>query len=97
MSAQPAVAVPRAERRIDPVLLLAYIVMAAILAALVIFASTEVDEILDLSHVVVTMFGGRVVATRSRAEVTTEKLSADMTMSRERVATAAADEEGLRA
>jgi hypothetical protein len=40
------------------------------------------------------MFGGRVVATRSRAEVTTEKLSADMTMSRERVATAAADEEG---
>jgi len=63
----------------------------------VIFASTEVDEILDLSHVVVTMFGGRVVATRSRAEVTTEKLSADMTMSRERVATAAADEEGLRA
>ena len=60
----------------------------------VIFASTEVDEILDLSHVVVTMFGGRVVATRPRAEVTTEKLSADMTMSRERVATAAADEEG---
>jgi len=39
MSAQPAVAVPRAEPRIDPVLLLAYIVMAAILAALAIFAA----------------------------------------------------------
>lgn len=49
----------------------------------VVFASTEVDEILDLSHRVVTMFAGRVVATRSRAEVTAGVLSADMTMSRE--------------
>src|SRR4029079_9748544 len=39
MIPQPAVAVPRGERRIDPVLLLAYILMAAILAALVIFAA----------------------------------------------------------
>jgi ABC-type sugar transport system ATPase subunit len=56
----------------------------ALAGVTVVFASTELDEILDLAEVVVTMFGGSIVATRRRTEVTAETLSADMTMSRER-------------
>jgi ABC-type sugar transport system ATPase subunit len=50
----------------------------------VIFASTEVDEILELSDRIVTMFAGEIVAVRPRSAVNGEVLSADMTMSRER-------------
>ncbi len=61
------------------------LIRAASLAGVtVIFASTELDELLELAQVVVTMFAGRVIATRPRAEVTAESVSADMTMSRER-------------
>jgi ABC-type sugar transport system ATPase subunit len=49
----------------------------------VVFASTEVDEIMELSTQVVTMFAGKIVASRDRSEVTAELISADMTMSRE--------------
>jgi ABC-type sugar transport system ATPase subunit len=59
---------------------------ASLAGVSVLFASTEIDEILELSQVVVTMFGGEIVATRPRSEVTAELLSADMTMSRERAA-----------
>jgi ABC-type sugar transport system ATPase subunit len=57
---------------------------AALAGVAVVFASTELDEILDLSNVVVSMFGGRIVATRPRSEATAELVSDDMTMSRER-------------
>jgi ABC-type sugar transport system ATPase subunit len=56
---------------------------AALAGVTVVFASTELDEILELSDRVVTMFEGRIVATRDRSEVTAELLSADMTMGRE--------------
>lgn len=56
---------------------------ATLAGVTVIFASTELDEILELSDRVVTMFEGRVVATRDRSEVTAEILSADMTLGRE--------------
>jgi len=46
--------------------------------------SSEIDEILELASVVVTMFAGEVIATRPRSDVTAEILSADMTVSRER-------------
>jgi ABC-type sugar transport system ATPase subunit len=45
----------------------------------VVFASTELDEILELSDVVVTMFGGRVVSIRDRADVTAGSVLAEMT------------------
>jgi ABC-type sugar transport system ATPase subunit len=54
---------------------------AALAGVAVLFASTELDEILDLADVVVTMFAGRTVAVRDRADVTAESISADMTMS----------------
>lgn len=55
---------------------------AALAGVSVVFASTELDEILDLAQTVVTMFAGRIVATRPRSEVTAAMISADMTMSR---------------
>ena len=57
---------------------------AALAGVAVIFASTELDEILELSDVVVTMFGGRIVATLPRESTNAELISADMTMSHEK-------------
>jgi ABC-type sugar transport system ATPase subunit len=57
---------------------------AALAGVAVLFASTELDEILDLSDRVVTMFGGRIVASLSREETNAELISADMTMSHEK-------------
>ena len=54
---------------------------AALSGVAVLYASTEIDEILELSQVVVTMFGGRIIAARPRAEATAENISADMTLS----------------
>jgi ABC-type sugar transport system ATPase subunit len=48
----------------------------------VIFASTELDEILDLADVVVTMYKGDVVAALPREQVTARQISAHTTMSR---------------
>jgi ABC-type sugar transport system ATPase subunit len=45
----------------------------------VILCSTELDEILDLADVVVTMFRGRVVSTSPRHEMTGSKVLAEMT------------------
>jgi ABC-type sugar transport system ATPase subunit len=57
---------------------------AALAGVAVLFASTELDEILDLSDQVVTMFGGEIVASLAREETNAELISADMTMSHER-------------
>ncbi|MBS1677902.1 MAG: sugar ABC transporter ATP-binding protein [Actinobacteria bacterium] len=57
---------------------------AALAGVAVLFASTELDEILDLSDRVVTMFGGRIVASLAREETNAALISADMTMSHER-------------
>jgi ABC-type sugar transport system ATPase subunit len=48
----------------------------------VLFASTDLDEVLELSNVVVTMFEGGVVAHRPRSQVTMKVVSADVTVSR---------------
>lgn len=45
----------------------------------VLFASTELDEILDLADVVVTMRAGRIVTRRERADATAAGVLADMT------------------
>jgi len=45
----------------------------------VIFASTEIDEILDLADDIVTMRSGRIVGRHPRAEADTEMLLAEMT------------------
>ncbi|WP_417509727.1 sugar ABC transporter ATP-binding protein [Microbacterium sp.] len=45
----------------------------------VLFSSTELDEVLELSDTVVTMFGGRVVAVYSRADVSAAQVLTDMT------------------
>ena len=47
----------------------------------VIFSSTELDEVLDLADVVVTIFHGRIVSVVSRAEASASAILADMTMS----------------
>jgi ABC-type sugar transport system ATPase subunit len=49
--------------------------------AVVIFTSTELEEILHLSDVVVAMRGGNVVSRRSRADVDAHVVLADMTHS----------------
>ena len=56
---------------------------AALAGVAVVFASTELDEILDLADIVVTMFAGRIVAERTREETNAELIFADMTMSHE--------------
>ncbi|MBD8605534.1 sugar ABC transporter ATP-binding protein [Aeromicrobium sp. CFBP 8757] len=48
----------------------------------VVFCSTELDEVMELSDTVVTMFGGRVVSVRSRADVTAARVLTDMTHGR---------------
>ena len=58
---------------------------ASMAGVAVLFASTELDEILDLSDHVVTMFGGRIVASLGREETSAEMISADMTMSHDQV------------
>lgn len=45
----------------------------------VIFSSTELDEILDLADVVVTMFAGRIVSVLSRSRATAKSILADTT------------------
>lgn len=45
----------------------------------VLFSSTELDEVLELSDTVVTMFGGRVVSVYSRTAVTPAQVLTDMT------------------
>jgi ABC-type sugar transport system ATPase subunit len=52
---------------------------AADRGAAVIFSSTELDEVLELSDTVVTMFGGRVVDVHPRAELTAARVLEDMT------------------
>ena len=47
----------------------------------VIFSSTELDEILDLSDVVVTIFAGRIVSIVPRAQASASAILADMTIS----------------
>ena len=47
----------------------------------VIFSSTELDEVLDLADVVVTIFAGRIVSVVPRAEASASRILADMTTS----------------
>ena len=47
--------------------------------AAVIFSSTELDEVLDLADVVVTMFAGQIVSVVPRAEASASSVLADMT------------------
>ncbi len=47
----------------------------------VIFSSTELDEVLDLADVVVTIFQGRVVSVVPRGEASARAILADMTTS----------------
>ena len=47
----------------------------------VIFSSTELDEVLDLADVVVTIFQGRIVSVVPRGEASAPAILADMTMS----------------
>jgi ABC-type uncharacterized transport system ATPase subunit len=50
----------------------------------VIFSSTELDEVLDLADIVVTMFAGRIVSVIPRADATAASVLADMTTSQTR-------------
>jgi ABC-type sugar transport system ATPase subunit len=45
----------------------------------VLFSSTELDELLELSDVTVSMFGGRVVNVSSRSETSASRLLGEMT------------------
>ena len=45
----------------------------------VIFHSTDLDEVFDLADVIVTMFAGRLVSVRTRAEATPAGVLTDMT------------------
>lgn len=56
----------------------------------VLFASTELDEILSLADVVVTMFAGRIVSVRRRADATSTLVLADMTHRQTPIAVGAA-------
>jgi ABC-type sugar transport system ATPase subunit len=47
----------------------------------VIFSSTELDEVLDLADVVVTIFHGRIVSVVPRDEASASAILADMTTS----------------
>jgi ABC-type sugar transport system ATPase subunit len=47
--------------------------------ATVIFASTEIDELLDLADEIVTMRSGRIVAHHHRGDVGAQRLLSDMT------------------
>jgi ABC-type uncharacterized transport system ATPase subunit len=47
----------------------------------VVFSSTELDEVLDLADVVVTLFAGRIVSVVPRGQATASAILADMTTS----------------
>ena len=47
----------------------------------VIFSSTELDEVLDLADVVVTIFAGRIVSVVPRSQASASAILADMTTS----------------
>jgi ABC-type sugar transport system ATPase subunit len=53
--------------------------LAADAGATVIFASSELDEILELSDVVVTLFAGTIVSQRPRQELTAAQVLSEMT------------------
>jgi ABC-type sugar transport system ATPase subunit len=55
---------------------------AAAAGSPVLFASTELDELLELSDVIVTMYRGEVVATVERAEARAGAILAGMTHAR---------------
>lgn len=59
------------------------IVHAAASGATVIFASTELDEIVELSDLVVTLFAGRVVSRYDRESVSAGQVLSDMTHRKE--------------
>jgi ABC-type sugar transport system ATPase subunit len=46
----------------------------------VLMSSTEVEELLEVADVIVTMFSGRVVSVRARAETDAASVLAEMTM-----------------
>jgi ABC-type sugar transport system ATPase subunit len=52
---------------------------AAASGTAVLFASTEIEEVLDLGHDIVTMYGGRKISERPREGVTVQSLLSDMT------------------
>lgn len=54
----------------------------------VVFASTEMDEVLDLADVVVSLYKGRVVSVRPRAKVSAPELVAEMTHAEHEAVTA---------
>jgi ABC-type sugar transport system ATPase subunit len=55
----------------------------------VIFSSTELDEVLDLADVVVTIFAGRIVSIVPRAQASASAILADMTTTHAAQGTAA--------
>jgi ABC-type sugar transport system ATPase subunit len=61
---------------------------AASTGACVIFASTELDEIMDLADTVVTMFAGRITRTGRREEMTAADILAEMTSGAAKMAAA---------
>jgi len=46
---------------------------------IVIFSSTELEEVLDLADLVITMFAGEIVSVRPRSEATASNVLTDMT------------------
>ena len=53
--------------------------LAAARGTTVLFSSTELDEIMELSDVVVTMFAGRIVSISARHDTSTERVLREMT------------------
>jgi ABC-type sugar transport system ATPase subunit len=52
---------------------------AASEGAAVVFASSELDEVLDLADVVISLYAGRIVAVRGRADTDLAEVFSDMT------------------
>ena len=61
---------------------------AASTGACVIFASTELDEIVDLADTVVTMFAGRITRIARREDMTSADILAEMTHGEAKMAAA---------
>lgn len=53
--------------------------LAATEGTTVLFSSTELDEIMELSDLVVTMFAGRIVSTSARSDTSAERVLREMT------------------
>ena len=53
--------------------------LAAAGGTTVLFSSTELDEIMELSDVVVTMFAGRIVSMSARQDTSPERVLREMT------------------